>query len=223
MGFDPIKASIAAGKVLDLGEKVSEQVGKHLDGHARRKQESMDGEVRRQQEILDGYAKRSESYKNSETDRAIRINKQKADNFGQYVNTIFNALETCSNIYKNINGTINVSHEINAQIEKDRNQFELDKKTLDKELEDIRNNHKNKSQEIYNSHEAKMRELEFQHKKEMTVIENVQNSINRQFDLLECIAKENPSNPQIIVRIAELNNAILQLSNFDNTKYLEDE
>jgi hypothetical protein len=208
MGFDPIKAA----SILGMGEKVSEQVGKHLDGHARRKQDSLDGEVRRSQEVLNG-----------ETDRAIRTSKQKVDNFSKYVGTIFNALETISNVYSNIGGTINESHKINAQIEKDRNQFELDKKVLENELENIRGKHENESQEIYNSHEEKMIELEQQYRKEMIVIESIQNNINRLFNSLEYMVKKDPSNPQIIAFIGQLNNTMLQLRSIDTTKYLEDE
>ena len=187
MGFDPIEALRAAGKIADEGIiKVSKEVRDHFDEHA----------------------KRRETHLNNEVDRTLRAKQQKVDNAFRVIDTAVNALETVSDVYTKISQSINTSREIKLKIEESKNKFELEKEKLKKDFEELKHEYNLREKEENDSHEKEMTKLKFQ---EMARIETVKEIINKLLDLLYEITRETPYSSDIPIYIGQINTALSSL------------
>ncbi len=191
MGFDPIAALRAAGKIADGGiiKEVSKEVREHLDEHA----------------------KRQETHLNNEFDRTLRGKQHKVDNVFRGIDAAENGLNTAFDIYAKISQSRNISREIKLKIEENKQEFELKKQRLDNEFKEIKHNYDIKETEVKNAHEKEMQELNNRHIEEMTIIETVRETINRLLDLLYLIARETPNGSDIPIYIGQINTALSSL------------
>lgn len=175
--------------------------------------------------LADGKTKRAETRKDGDTNRAIRVNHAQTEDWCTEIetgaNVIMDALNTASDIFSKISGSVNVSRETSLKIEESRRKFELDKKKLDDELtKDLEKIHQD-CKRYDNEHEEKMSQMEKWHEEEMARIAIVREAVITLLNFTMEIARQNPSDPNIGGYITSLNSSLNTLNMNNSVKYIE--
>ena len=200
MEFDQKAALQAVSDVVKKGADVYNKIA--------------EGKVNRQEKRLDG-----------EIEREIKTTQAKTSDMKTKVEIIFEALNTTSDVYAKISGAVNLSRKTKEVIEKNRRQFEIDKKRLSKELEiDLEKINKDYDKEITkinNEHDEKMQHMKMWHQQEMEKISMAKMAINKLLDIITVVVHDNPSNLEINNWILCLNKSLDSLNSCNTVKYIE--
>lgn len=140
------------------------------------------------------------------------------DNGIKITNTVFNGLNTISNVYKTISEAADNSKKTQALIEEKRCSFELEKMKIENELRSIENAHEEKIHNDDNKSEEDRLKIYNKHEEIMYQIAVVEKLIDKTFDLVNKLVIENPSNPSLIECVRQLS---IAASSLKTNSYLE--